>query len=105
MNNVTRSAELGSNEVEDLEPLEDGEALREIVMKLVRHPAAVKIDERNERDTTFFTIHVHLEDLGSVIGKNGETISLIRKLFGRIAAKQGRKANIHLHEPNRLAAV
>lgn len=89
----------------DHEPLEEWELMTEVLLALVTKPEHVRIEERKEEDASYFSIHVAPEDLGLVIGKNGETISLVRRLFGRIAALRGHKIYVHLQEPNRQHAA
>jgi hypothetical protein len=86
---------------EDHSPMEEWEILTEIVIALVGKPEAVFVEEKHEADSSHFLVHVAEEDLGKVIGKQGETVSTIRKLFGRISASRGRKTFIHIAEPNR----
>lgn len=86
---------------EDHSPMEEWEILTEIVIALVAKPEAVFVEEKHEADSSHFLVHVADEDLGKVIGKHGETVSTIRKLFGRISASRGRKTFIHISEPNR----
>ncbi len=88
----------------DCGPLEDWEVLTEVLLKLVTKPDQVHVNERCGTDATHLTIHVADEDRGKVIGKNGETVSLLRKLFGRIAASRGRKVFIEVYEPAKINA-
>lgn len=88
----------------DVKPAEDWEVLTEVVLKLVEQHDQVRIEERIEELTTHFTVHVAPEDVGKVIGREGETITVIRRLFGRIAAVGGRRTFIHVAEPGRDTA-
>ena len=91
-----------NDEVYANDPLEDWEILTEVLMALVSHPSRVKVSQRTEADSSYFTIRVAEEDLGKVIGKNGETVSVLRKLFGRIAAARGKKTFIQIEEPAKI---
>lgn len=86
----------------DCEPLEDWEILLEVVLALVSKPDQVRVEEKELPDSTYFIIGVAPEDLGKIIGKNGETVSVLRKLFGRIAAGRGRKTFIQILEPGKI---
>ncbi len=88
---------------EDCEPLEDWEILTEVLMALVSRPEEVRIEERSTEESTYFVIHVAPQDLGKVIGKRGETVSVLRNLFGRIAAGRGRKTYIQIAEPGKIS--
>jgi hypothetical protein len=85
----------------DCSPMDDVEILIEIVIALVTRPEAVFVDEKHDNESSYFLVHVADEDLGKVIGKNGETVSTIRKLLGRISAGRGRKTFIRINERNR----
>jgi len=98
MSDVAQSAETG-----ECDPLEDWEILTEVILGLVSRPAAVRVEQQARPEGMCFIIHVAPEDLGKVIGKSGETVSILRKLFGRIAASRGRKIFIEIHEPARTS--
>ena len=84
------------------DPLEEWEILSEVVMALVSQPTKTSVTQRVVGTETHLSIRVAPEDLGKIIGKNGETASILRKLFGRIAATRGRKTFIHIEEPARI---
>jgi len=86
----------------DDDPMEEHELLTEIALALVSRTSEVYVDRNETKDTTHLTIHAAPEDVGKLIGKSGETISVLRKLFGRIAATNGKKTYIHIYEPNKV---
>jgi predicted RNA-binding protein YlqC (UPF0109 family) len=89
-------------EREDFIPLEGWEILQEITMALVSKPDQVWVAEQtNELGAVCYTIHVAPEDRGKVIGKNGETVSMLRKLLGRIAASQGKRIHVEVADASR----
>jgi hypothetical protein len=87
----------------DNDPLEEDEILEEIVLALVSQTSSVFIKRDHTDDVTHLTIHTAPEDVGKIIGRNGETISLLRRLFGRISAATGRKTFIHVAEPAKIS--
>jgi len=42
--------------------------------------------------------HVHPSDIGKIIGRSGQSIAVIRSLFGMIGARDGTWINIRLDE-------
>lgn len=86
---------------EDSEPMEAWEILTEIVMALVSRPEKVTVHQRETDDTFHFLITTAPEDIGKVIGKSGETVSILRKLFGRINASRSKKVIIDVFDPNK----
>lgn len=74
------------------------DSLHYIVSAVVDHPEMVVIDESQDGDTIVFTIHVHPEDMGQVIGKSGRIIKAIRDLAKVIAAKHNLYIDVVLFE-------
>lgn len=56
------------------------------------------IDERNVEDMIVFTIHVHQEDMGKIIGKSGRIIRAIRDLIKILAAKKNMYVDVEIAE-------
>lgn len=59
-----------------------------IVLHLVQHPEEVSVTETEEDGRFVYTIHVHEEDRGQVIGRRGRTIESIRTLARVRAMKE-----------------
>lgn len=68
------------------------------VTSLVDHPEAVSIEERMDGDAVIFILHVHEDDMGRIIGKNGRIIRAIRDLMKVIAAKRNQFVDVELFE-------
>ncbi len=69
-----------------------------IVNHLVDHPEDVKVDETESADGFTYTIHVHSEDMGKIIGKNGRIIQSLRTLAKVRAVKEHIRAFVNLAE-------
>ena len=69
-----------------------------LLIHLVNHPDAVGIEQVETDREVVFTLHVHPEDMGRVIGKNGAIIDAIRKIAKIRAVKEGIRARIELSE-------
>jgi predicted RNA-binding protein YlqC (UPF0109 family) len=65
-----------------------------IIIHLVEHPEDVKIDEEQDAQGVVFTVHVHAEDIGRIIGKGGSVIHSIRNIARIRAIKEGIRAKI-----------
>lgn len=74
-----------------------------LVKAIVDHPDDVIIDERLQDDVTIFTIHVHKEDMGKIIGKAGRIIRAIRDLIKILAAKKNCYVDVEIAEGSELA--
>jgi predicted RNA-binding protein YlqC (UPF0109 family) len=65
-----------------------------IIIHLVEHPEEVKIEEEQDAQGVVFTITVHPEDIGRIIGKGGSVIHSIRNISRIRAIKEGIRAKI-----------
>ena len=69
-----------------------------IVAKLVDHPDAVEVVERDEGDTIIIELRVAKEDLGKVIGKQGRTAKAMRSLLSATAGKFDKRSRLEILE-------
>jgi predicted RNA-binding protein YlqC (UPF0109 family) len=64
---------------------------------LVDHPDDVRVEFLELAvDETVLELHVHGDDLGHVIGKQGRTARSLRLALGAAAARTGQKANLEI---------
>lgn len=69
-----------------------------ILIHLVEHPEDVNVVESQDDRGSVYTIHVHKDDIGRVIGKGGSVIQSIRNIGKIRAIKEGIHAYINLAE-------
>lgn len=77
----------------------DQEFLQFVVQSLVKNPDAVKIDRKIDEMGVLLTLTVNPEDMGTVIGRQGNTARAIRTLLRVIGAKNNARVNLKLEEP------
>lgn len=74
------------------------EFLEFVARHLVDHPDAVAFDEEEKDDRVLFTLRVDPRDVGKVIGKKGRTAQAMRTLLSAVAAREGRRAILDIHD-------
>lgn len=72
--------------------------LEYIVKNLVGKKEAVTIDETSSGGEVQLILTVDPEDMGIVIGKNGQTIKAIRRLLGVRAMAESVRVNLQLND-------
>jgi predicted RNA-binding protein YlqC (UPF0109 family) len=69
-----------------------------IATSLVEDPKNVKVRESQKDNYSVMELSVSSEDLGKVIGKNGQTARAIRTLVNAAASKAGEKIIFEIKE-------
>jgi len=67
-----------------------------LLLHLVTNPEDIAIDESTDYDTTVYTINVHPDDIGRVIGRKGNIIKAIRKISQIKLVKENMHARIEI---------
>ena len=80
----------------------DQEFLEFVVKSLVNHPVDVKavreIDDRGVK----ITLHVNPEDMGYIIGRQGQTARALRILLKIVGAKADERVSMVIYEPDEM---
>jgi hypothetical protein len=71
-------------------------ALEHLVKGIVDHPEDASVTERSTSRGDLLEVHVHPEDLGRVIGRNGRTAKALRALVSALA--DGKRIRVELVE-------
>ncbi|PIS15374.1 hypothetical protein COT63_00225 [Candidatus Shapirobacteria bacterium CG09_land_8_20_14_0_10_38_17] len=71
--------------------------LKYLIQNIVQKPEAVKIEKKEENETTTFLVDVDEDDRGRIIGKSGKVIIALRNLLNIKAQKAGKRAQILLN--------
>jgi len=69
-----------------------------LVSNIVEHPEDIVVETRQEATREILVLHVHKDDMGKVIGKQGRIIRALRDLIKLMAAKQNAYVDIELFE-------
>jgi predicted RNA-binding protein YlqC (UPF0109 family) len=77
----------------------DQEFVEYIVKAIVNHPEDVKTERSVDEMGVLITLKINPEDMGYVIGKQGQTARSIRTLLKIVGAKEKARVNLKIYEP------
>src|SRR3989344_7711766 len=77
----------------------DQEYVDMIVKAIVGHPDDVRTERIVDERGVLITLHVNPEDMGYVIGRQGQTARAIRTLAKVVGAKNNARVNLKIVEP------
>ena len=73
--------------------------LLEIVRAIVDDPSSVSAEVKRDDMGVLLTLHVSKEDVGKVIGRQGNTAKAIRTLLRVVGMKEKARVNLKIAEP------
>lgn len=73
-----------------------------VVKKLVDDESAVVVKRKVDDLGVFITVSVSKEDMGKLIGKNGQTVDALRVLLRVMGAKENNRVNLKVVEPEEM---
>jgi uncharacterized protein len=74
------------------------ELVEAIATALVDHPEGVRVNAVSGAQVTVLELHVHPEDLGKIIGRQGRTAKAIRTLVGAGGVKSHKRYTLEIME-------
>ena len=77
----------------------DQEFVEYLVKTIVAHPGDVKTERTVDERGVLITLHINPEDMGYVIGRQGQTARAIRTLVKIVGAKNNARVNLKIVEP------
>ncbi len=77
----------------------DQEFVEYIVKGIVNHPNDVRTERTVDERGVLITLHINQEDMGYVIGRQGQTARAIRTLLKIVGAKNNARVNLKIYEP------
>jgi len=77
----------------------DQEFLEIVVKALVNHPESVKTEREIDDRGVKVTLHVHPDDMGYIIGRQGQTARALRILLKTVGAKDNARVSMVIYEP------
>src|SRR3989338_4373443 len=94
MNAVNHQAELAVTDME-----RDQEFVEYVIKAIVNKPEDVKTERTVDERGVLITLHVNPEDMGYVIGRQGQTARSVRTLLKIVGAKNNARVNLKIVEP------
>ena len=80
----------------------DQQFLEYVVKSLVNHPEDVKTEREIDDRGVKITLHVNPEDMGYIIGRQGQTARALRILLKIVGAKEDARVSMVIFEPEEL---
>lgn len=77
----------------------DKDFLEYLVKSMVDKPDKVKVDRKVDEMGVLITLKVDPEDMGKIIGRNGNTAKAIRTLLRVVGLKNNARVNLKIEEP------
>lgn len=77
----------------------DRDFIESIVKLIVENPDSVKVTRSVDEMGVLITLQVAKEDMGKIIGKNGQTAKSLRILLRVIGSKNNARVNLRIVEP------
>ncbi len=77
----------------------DRDFVEHIVKQIVLYPDDVEVARSVDEMGVLITLKVHKDDMGKIIGKNGQTAKSLRVLLRVIGSKNNARVNLKIVEP------
>src|SRR5688572_2634740 len=81
------------------QPFADAEFLELVVKALVEVPEEVKVNRTVDEMGVLITLQVNQKDMGTVVGRSGNTAKAIRTLLRVVGMKNNARVNLKILEP------
>jgi predicted RNA-binding protein YlqC (UPF0109 family) len=78
----------------------DQEFIESVVRSIVNHPDDVKTERTVDERGVLITLHINQEDMGYVVGRQGQTARALRTLLKIVGAKENARVNLKIYEPD-----
>ncbi len=82
----------------------DVKFLEFVVKALVEHPEDVKINRTVDEMGVLMSLDVNKDDMGKIIGREGNTAKAIRTLLRVVGMKNNARVNLKINEPAGMEA-
>ena len=73
-----------------------------VIRAIVNHPADVRTERTVDERGVLITLFINQEDMGYVIGRQGQTARSVRTLLRIVGAKENARVNLKIYEPEEM---
>lgn len=73
--------------------------LTNILTPMLKHPDFLTVAESQDAMGVLLSVDVHKEDMGMIVGKNGETAKSIRNVVRIVGFIKGARVSVKINEP------
>ncbi|MCR4278886.1 MAG: KH domain-containing protein [bacterium] len=73
--------------------------IEHVVKSIVNHPEDVTTERTVDERGVLITLHINQDDMGYVIGRQGQTARALRTLLKIVGAKDNARVNLKVFEP------
>ncbi len=84
------------------EAFRDQQFIEFLVKSIVNHPEDVKTERTVDERGVLITLYVNQDDMGYVIGRQGQTARALRILLKIVGAKEDARVNLKIFEPENM---
>lgn len=77
----------------------DQQFVEYVVRAIVNHPDDVRTERKVDERGVLITLFINQEDMGYVIGRQGQTARAVRTLLKIVGAKENARVNLKIYEP------
>jgi len=77
----------------------DKDFLEFVIKQLVDHPDEVKVERTVDEMGVLLTLKINPEDMGYVIGREGQNARAVRTLLRIVGARNNARVNLKIEEP------
>lgn len=84
---------------DDITQNTDRDFILYVIKQIVDHPEEVEVERTIDEMGVLLTLKVSKEDMGKIIGKNGQTAKAIRTLLRIVGSKNNARVNLKIVEP------
>src|SRR3989339_1721366 len=77
----------------------DQQFVEYVIRAIVNHPDDVRTERIVDERGVLITLFINQEDMGYVIGRQGQTARAVRTLLKIVGAKENARVNLKIYEP------